>query len=167
MSDETQPADETAELPHDEWGVLADRLDEDYPPAWIPGKERKDTGEVDADTIMGTMVRYDDAQTRRNESAKVLVLAERATGELRSVWLLHMASRAKIDVLSPVPGDRLAIRQLGLKESESNPGQTYMDYKVAIIRASQPGVPPAPASLPTPNDDLEGQLDSPDEPPSE
>lgn len=132
----------------DDWGALANRLDEDFPEAWRPGWKGKDgKRKPDADEIMGTLVRMEVAGTARGNDVPVAIIATHPEGELRALWLVHSTLREDLLRQRPAEGDRLAVRYLGKKESAQNPGQEYHAYKLAVMRRST-GVA-APGGLPT------------------
>lgn len=138
----------TDERPVDEWGDLAAQLDEEYPRSWRPrwkGKKDKPLkpAEVDADEIIGTVIRTDWNSVEWNETRRmipVLILATHPTGELRSVWCIHSVLAQDVTEQRIPDGARVAIRYEG-KVPPKDGGNPYHSYKLAVRR-------PGPGSVP-------------------
>lgn len=137
----------------DEWGDLANQLDEDYPRSWRPGKTPKGApkdAKPDPLEIMGTVVRTDVQGVTwqgRTRNVHVAIIAKHPEGELRSVWMIHKTIAEDYARQGVKDGDRIAMRYLGWKDSKENPGQGYHAYRLAVRRASSgvamPGAQPA------------------------
>lgn len=134
----------------DEWGSLANQLDEDYPRSWRPGKLAKDAPKgaaPDALEIMGTVVRVDRQSVEfqgRVRPVEVLVLATHPEGELRAVWAIHKTLAEDVARQGISDGDRVAIRYLGFVEAKDGENK-YHAYKLAVRRSTSGIAAPAMA----------------------
>lgn len=146
--------------PTDEWGGLQGQLDEDYPRSWRPGKTTGKDGKklpaasVDADEVMGTIVRIDWQGVTFNGATRmvpVVVIATHPEGELRSVWAVHAVLAEELGRQAVKDGDRIAIRYLGMQTPKEGDG-SYHGYKIAVRRASTGIASPSPSTIPTTSD---------------
>jgi hypothetical protein len=97
---------------------LTDRLDQA-----LPTTIRLAEGEH----FVGTYVRLDKGETAGYGPAWIAVLAD-DNGEEHGLWLLHTALLNKMKRLAPKPGERLAVKYLGQRDSGS--GRRYHDWRV-------------------------------------
>jgi hypothetical protein len=118
-----------------------EELEREYPPAWMPQK----AGSKDPEQIIGLVLRIDPrvgpSKTFGTYSA---VIEVRATdGQEWTVWANESgAMYAQLVRLRVQPGEVIAIRYRGLKESSANPGQSYHDFK--LVRVEDDEGPAAP-----------------------
>lgn len=133
----------------DDWGTLANRLDEEYPKSWRPRWRGKDgklpKADVDADEIMGTVIRIDRSAVEfggKRRLVPIVILATHPEGELRSVWGVHSVLADELDRQEVAAGDRLAVRYLGKTPTQDGTGE-YHAYKLALQRAAAPTSAPA------------------------
>jgi hypothetical protein len=119
---------------------LLAKLDKEFPPGWQPEKE--------GETITGVFLRLETGFTSFGES-RVAVLAT-DEGE-RSVWLFHNSLWSEFRRAQPAPGERIAIRYLGMQDVKSpvaGRNSKFHAYRVAVDRpegqpvdwAAEPGV---------------------------
>lgn len=120
---------------------LADEaLDREYPPAWLPQKENDHP-----DKLVGAVLRIDPrvgpSKTYSTYSAVIEVRA--LGGQEWTIWANEGgALYAQLLRLRIQPGEVIAVKYRGLKDSEANPGQTYHDFKLARIGDDEgPGAP--------------------------
>jgi hypothetical protein len=150
-------------------------LEREFPPAWLPQKNKDDP-----ELIVGLVLRIDPrvgpSKTWGTYSAVVEVRA--TDGREWTLWcneggaLHNQLTRQRIQ-----PGEVIAAKYRGKKDSLANPGQSYHDFRLARLEDdSQPAAPvdydalaraqgggeqpalpaatPAPASAPPPDDDI-------------
>ncbi len=109
-----------------------EELDREFPPAWMPQK----SGSKDPAEIIGLVLRIDPrvgpSKTFGTYSA---VIEVRATdGREWTVWANESgAMYAQLVRLRIQPGEVVAIRYRGLKESSANPGQSYHDFRLVRV----------------------------------
>jgi hypothetical protein len=107
-------------------------LDREFPPAWMPQK----TGTGHPDQIVGLVLRIDPrvgpSKTFGTYSAVVEVRA--TDGTEWTVWCNESgALYAQLFRLRLQPGDVIAIRYRGMKQSQSNPNQSYHDFRLVRV----------------------------------
>jgi hypothetical protein len=111
-------------------------LDREWPPSWSPQKPNS----RDPDELVGLVTRIDPrvgpSKTFGTFSA---VLEVKATdGREWTVWCNEGgALYAQLLRLRIQPGDVIAIRYRGLKNSEANPGQQYQDFRLVRVEEDE------------------------------
>ena len=107
--------------------TLRSRLDEDYPPAWIPEKP--------GDFIEGEFVRMSMGPKGVGKSGQPTPIATILTDDgPRSVWCWHKALREQLKEAQPRQGEKILVLYLGKKEKKSEPGKEYDNYRTVIDR---------------------------------
>ncbi len=118
----------------------SEQLDREFPPVWMP---QKDTGHPD--TIVGLVLRID---PRVGPSAtfgtySAVIEVRTTAGTEWTVWCNESgALYAQLTRLRVQPGEVVAIRYRGKKESQANPGQSYHDFR--LVRVEDDEGPAAP-----------------------
>lgn len=118
-----------------------EQLDREFPPAWNPQK----AGSGHPDEIIGLVLRID---PRVGPSAtfgtySAVVEVRTTAGAEWTVWCNESgALYAQLTRLRIQPGEVIAIRYRGLKDSSANPGQSYHDFKMVRVDDDDGG--PAP-----------------------
>jgi hypothetical protein len=115
-------------------------LDREYPPSWLPQKHTDQPKQI-AGLVLRIDPRVGPSKTFETYSA---VLEVRATdGKEWTIWaneggaLYEQMLRLRVQ-----PGEVIAIRYRGLKESQATPGQKYHDFRLVRVNEDQDG--PAP-----------------------
>lgn len=106
---------------------LRDQASKDYPRAWSREEEPE---------VVGFFVRLEEGKTAFGP-AKIVILADAATGEERSVWLLHHVLRGEFAKLRPAVGELVLVRYLG-KRTPDGGGQDYEAFRVLVDREPSP-----------------------------
>jgi hypothetical protein len=129
---DTKPPKDTPQEPTiiggEDAAELIAKLDQGYPPAWIP--------ENAGDTIVGAFLRLETGVTAFGR-AQVAVVG--TTDGERSVFLFYETLKTGFRRTQPEPGERIAIRYEGLKPAKNpTPGRqaTYHDFTVTVDRAA-------------------------------
>lgn len=115
-------------------------LDREFPPAWTPHKQGSDHPAQ----IVGLVERIDPrVGPSRTFGTYSAVLEIRATdGQTWTVWANEQgALYAQMVRLRIQPGEVVAIRYRGKKESEQNPGWSYHDYRMVRVGDDGPAQP--------------------------
>jgi hypothetical protein len=107
----------------DRYDALTTRVERSYPESVTFSEERP--------LLVGEFLRLDEGHTSYGP-AKIAVLRTKDEREV-GVWLLHTALKSAFARLRPKPGELVAIRYEGKRESAA--GQTYDSYRVEIDRA--------------------------------
>jgi hypothetical protein len=113
-----------------------EELDREFPPAWMPQK----SGSKDPAEIIGLVLRIDPrvgpSKTFGTYSAVIEVKA--TDGREWTVWANESgAMYAQLVRLRIQPGEVIAIRYRGLKDSSANPGQSYHDFRLVRVEDDQ------------------------------
>jgi len=126
----------------DDFDELANRIEKDFPPSWIPSDEEP--------VRVGAFQRLDKG-TNKFGTAWIAVLKGK-DGKEFSLWLLHTVLINEFKRQAPKPGELVAVKYLGKKTGDA--GQGYVGFRVEVKRDKA-----------GPNwDDVQG--DSPDEGPT-
>jgi hypothetical protein len=115
-------------------------LEREYPPAWTPHKGT----EGHPAQIVGLVERIDPrVGPSRTYGTYSAVLEIRSTdGRTWTVWANEQgALYAQMIRLRVQPGEVIAIRYRGKKESETNPGWSYHDYRMVRVGEDGPNSP--------------------------
>jgi hypothetical protein len=144
-------------------------LDREYPDAWLPQKN----GNSHPTEIVGLVLRIDPrvgpSKTWGTYSAVVEVRA--TSGQEWTVWANEGgAMYAQLVRLRVQPGEVIAVRYRGKKESAQNPGQSYHDFRLVRVedeegpaapvdydqlqRTTEPAALPEGDQAPKPDDDI-------------
>ena len=105
---------------------LDEVLDRGYPEAWRP--------ESPGDQIKGVFIRLEEGPSQYGVTP--IVVIGTPEGE-RSIWLFGQVIRNAFLKLKPVPGEKIAVRFLGLRKAKNpRPGTKgeYNDWRVAVDR---------------------------------
>jgi hypothetical protein len=115
-------------------------LDREYPPSWLPQKNPEQPQQI-AGLVLRIDPRVGPSKTYGTYSA---VIEVRATdGNTWTLWANESgAMYAQLLRLRIQPGEVIAVRYRGLKESEATPGQKYHDFRLVRVDDDQDG--PAP-----------------------
>jgi hypothetical protein len=143
-------------------------LDREWPPAWQP--QKAESGQPAQ--IIGLVLRIDPKVGPSKFGGYSAVLELRTTDEQEwTVWASHEgALYAQMLRQRIQPGEVVAIRYRGQKDSEANPGQSYHDFKLrrvdddeepsapidydALQRDRETPALPPPEHAPAPDDDI-------------
>jgi hypothetical protein len=109
-----------------------DALDREWPPTWSPQQR----GSTDPDELVGLVTRINPSVgPSRAFGTYSAVLEVKATdGREWTVWANHGGALfSQLVRLQIQPGEVVAIRYRGLKESSANPGQQYQDYRLVRV----------------------------------
>lgn len=118
---------DTSENSSDRFARLKKRLDEktgEYADAWRPEQ---------GDDVVGDVIRVDAHDGGHGEYSIVTLATEK--GEV-AIHAFKTVLRSKFEEREPKPGDLIAVKYLGSRESSA--GRTYDDYTVVWEDASSP-----------------------------
>lgn len=101
---------------------LAEKVEQGYPESWRP-----EAGQ----TLVGVFQRLESGHTSYGP-AWIAILSDVASGEERSVWLLHTALRNQFKRHAPAAGELVAIKYEG--KATSSTGQKYDNWTVRVDR---------------------------------
>jgi len=118
-----------------------EQLDREFPPAWMPQKNSQHP-----DEIIGLVLRID---PRVGPSAtfgtySAVVEVRTTAGAEWTVWCNESgALYSQLTRLRIQPGEVIAVRYKGMKDSSANPGQSYHDFRLVRVD-DEDGGPAAP-----------------------
>lgn len=118
-----------------------EQLDREWPPAWTPQKPAENHPQELVGLVLRIDPRVGPSKTFGTYSA---VIELRATdGKEWTIWANEGgAMYAQLVRLRIQPGEVIGVRYRGKKESESNPGQSYHDFRlVRVDEDDQPAQP--------------------------
>lgn len=115
------------------FSALLDRAQRTYPQSVILG---------DGESVAGTFLRLESGPTRDYGVQPVVVFTELASGQERSLWLLHTALKSQFANARPEPGTKFVVVNMG-KRTAKKTGRDYSDYRVEVE-----GTPDRPAPGP-------------------
>jgi hypothetical protein len=139
--------DSEARAKREEIELRADEaLDKEFPPAWLPQKSKSGHPEKIVGLVLRINPKVGPSKVYRTYSAVVEVRATDAREW--TVWMNQSgALYAQLLRLRIQPGEMVAIKYRGLKESEQNPGQSYHDFRLARVEDDE--TPAAPVDYDT------------------
>jgi hypothetical protein len=111
-------------------------LEREFPPAWLPQKDK-----THPERLVGLAARIDlrvgPSKVYGTYAAIIELLA--SDGRRWTAWAPHSGSLYAQLVRQRIqPGEVIAIKYRGLKPSESNPGQSYNDFRLARVDDDKP-----------------------------
>jgi len=118
-------------------------LDREYPPAWMPQKH----GTGHPEEIVGLILRIDPrvGPSKTFGTYSAVVEVRTTEGAEWTVWCNESgALYAQLLRLRLQPGDVVAIRYRGKKQSQSNPNQSYHDFRLVRVEDDDDGGPSRP-----------------------
>jgi hypothetical protein len=119
---------------HD-WDAIRERmqkrLDEGYPPAWLP----EEVGEE----LVGVVVAIKPAVRTQYGPCPVVTVVTPGTGTKYSVWLTHVVLKQEFVRQRPEPGEAIALRYEGEVRPEGG-GAAYENYSLVVDRPEEQGV---------------------------
>lgn len=101
---------------------LAEKVNQGYPEAWKPNA---------GETFVGVFQRLETGHTSYGQ-AWIAILTDPASGQERSIWLLHTALRNQFKRQAPAPGELVAVKYEGKTTSQS--GMKYDNWTVRVDR---------------------------------
>ena len=107
-------------------------LDREYPPAWMP--QKPETGHPDV--IVGLVLRIDPrvGPSKTFGTYSAVVEVRTTDGQEWTVWCNESgALYAQLVRLRLQPGDVVAIRYRGKRQSQQNPSQSYHDFRLVRV----------------------------------
>lgn len=103
-----------------------EEFDGQWPERWDPNP---------GDLIVGQLVRYDGPIETQYGPGHVAVILDEDSGQERSVWLLETVLVNEFANLAPDPGERVAVKYMGMQEARG--GSEYKSYVVRVQREGE------------------------------
>ena len=87
--------------------------------------------------LIGTLLRFETIVTDYGE-AKIAVIADDEDGTEWGVALFRSVLKNQFERMNPQPGDTVGLKYLGLTPPRSKGGNEYHNYKLRVIRGTNP-----------------------------
>jgi hypothetical protein len=129
-------------------------FDGSHPDNWIP---------EEGDLLLGQLVRYSGPIQTEYGKAWVAIIMDEDTGKEWSLWLMETVLVNEWTALAPDPGERVAVKYLGLK-SPRDGGKPYKNYFVQVDRRGGASQNPFRQATPVPSPQVPQQQPAPQYP---
>lgn len=111
------------------WDDLAKDNDGEYGESWVPNKDS-----TQPRTLLFTVLQYSAGPATRFEDKPWICNVQDHAGKAWSIWLLSDRLKDEFAEQRPMPGERAALRYVGLVEKKSAPGEYYHQYVLTVDR---------------------------------